>query len=201
MLPSPLSTLEIEFAERVGREHARTCGNARPSGVLQRIAVRREMRLVRRALKAAGEPGLILDLACGAGRFWPVLAEHGNRVILASDNSQAMLDHAGSHHSAALLARIKIFQGSAFAIELPANAVDCIFCLELFRHVPTVEGRLALLAEFQRVSRDTVIVSVNSQHRMTVESEFRQAGFKVLRHQEFLPGSAMWCVYVLRKRG
>ena len=42
----------------------------------------------------AGEPGLILDLACGSGRFWPVLAEHVNRVILASDNSQAMLDHA-----------------------------------------------------------------------------------------------------------
>ena len=33
----------------------------------------------------------ILDLACGSGRFWPVLAEHINRVILASDNSQAMI--------------------------------------------------------------------------------------------------------------
>ncbi|MGA8137192.1 MAG: class I SAM-dependent methyltransferase, partial [Pseudomonas gingeri] len=139
-----------------------------------------------------------------------------NRVILASDNSQDMLDHARTHHAPGLLKRIKTFQGSAFSIGLSANAVDCIFCLELFRHVPTAEGRLALLGEFHRVSRDTVIVSVNSDsgyravqpalaavasHRAQVEAEFRQAGFKVLNQQEFLPGSAMWRVYVLRKRG
>ena len=153
---------------------------------------------MRQALKVAGEPGLILDLACGSGRFWPVLAEHVNRVILASDNSQDMLDHARGHHPA-LLKRIKTFQGSAFSIGLSANAVDCIFCLELFRHVPSSEGRMALLREFHRVSRDTVIVSVSS--RTAVEDEFRQAGFKVLNHQEFIPGSALWRVYVLRKRG
>jgi hypothetical protein len=65
--------------------------------------------------------------------------------------------------------------------------------------VPSSDGRLALLREFHRVSRDTVIISVNS--RTAVEDEFRQAGFKVLNHQEFLPGSGLWRVYVLRKRG
>lgn len=118
---------------------------------------------MRQALEVAGEPGLVLDLACGSGCFWPVLAEHVNRVILASDNSQAMLDHALTHHPASLLKRVKTFQGSAFSIGLSANAVDCIFCLELFRHVPSSEGRLALLREFHRVSRDTVIVSVPSR--------------------------------------
>ena len=77
--------------------------------------------------------------------------------------------------------------------------MDCIFCLELFRHVPSSEGRLALLREFHRVSRDTVIVSVNSA--VAVDEEFRQAGFSVLNHQEFMPGSKLWRVYVLRKRG
>ncbi|MCF9013122.1 methyltransferase domain-containing protein, partial [Pseudomonas carnis] len=144
-------------------------------------------------------PGLILDLACGSGRFWPVLAEHVNRVILASDNSQAMLDHARTHHPGGLLKRVKTFQGSAFSIGLSANAVDCIFCLDLFRHVPGSDARLMLLHEFHRVSRDTVIVAVNVG--TPVESEFRQAGFKILNYQEFLPGSRRWCVYVLRKRG
>lgn len=196
------SAIEIEFTERADREHARVCGGAR-TPLLRRLALWRDARMVRRALKIAGEPGLVLDLACGAGRFWPVLAEYGNRVVLASDNSQAMLDHASSHHPAALLKRIKTFQGSAFSIELSPNAVDCIFCLELFRHVPTAQGRLALLAQFHRVTRDTVIVSVNSDgsHHPQVEEEFRQSGFKILNFQEFLPGSALWRVYVLRKRG
>ena len=199
MLSPPLSSIEIEYAERCDREHARVCGDTRPPGLRQRLAAWRDGRLVRNALKVAGEPGLILDLACGSGRFWPVLAEHVNRVILASDNSQDMLDHARTHHPASLLKRVKTFQGSAFSIGLSANAVDCIFCLELFRHVPSTEGRMALLREFHRVSRDTVIVSVQS--RITVEEEFRQAGFKVLNHQEFMPGSSLWRVYVLRKKG
>ena len=198
MSPQPPSSIEIEFAEHCGREHAQVCGDTRPPGLLQRLAAWRVRRLVRHALNVAGEPGLILDLACGSGRFWPVLAEHVNRVILASDNSQDMLDHARSHHPA-LLKRIKTFQGSAFSIGLSANAVDCIFCLELFRHVPSSDVRLALLREFHRVSRDTVIVSVNSA--VAVEPEFHQAGFEVLNHQEFVPASKLWRVYVLRKAG
>ncbi|MEX5593856.1 class I SAM-dependent methyltransferase [Pseudomonas orientalis] len=199
MSPQPPSSIETEFTERYDREHARVCGDTVPPGLLQRLATWRDARLVRHALKVAGEPGLILDLACGSGRFWPVLAEHVNRVILASDPSQDMLDHARTHHSAALLKRVKTFPGSAFSIGLSANAVDCIFCLELFRHAPDTEVRLALLREFHRVSRDTVIVSVDA--RIPVEEEFRQAGFKVLNQREFLPGSKLWCVYVLRKRG
>ena len=199
MSSQPLSSIEIEYAERCGLEHAKICGDTRPLGLRRRLASWREKWLVRQALKVAGEPGLLLDLACGSGRFWPVLAQHVNRVILASDNSQAMLDHALTHHPAYLLKRVKTFKGSAFSIGLSANAVDCIFCLELFRHVPSSEGRLALLREFHRVSRDTVIVSVNS--RTAVDDEFRQAGFKVLNQQEFMPGSSLWRVYVLRKKG
>ncbi|WPN99734.1 class I SAM-dependent methyltransferase [Pseudomonas sp. MUP55] len=199
MSSQPPSSIETEFTERYDREHARVCGDTRPPRLLQRLGAWRDARLVRHALKVAGEPGLILDLACGSGRFWPVLGEHVNRVILASDHSQEMLDHARTHHPAALLKRVKTFPGSAFSIGLSANAVDCIFCLELFRHVPSTEVRLALLREFHRVSRDTVIVSVDS--RTPVEDEFRQAGFKVLNRQEFMPGSTLWCVYVLRKKG
>ena len=199
MSSPPLSSIEIEYAERCDREHARICGDTHPPGLRRRLAAWRLGRLVRNALKVAGEPGLVLDLACGSGRFWPVLAEHVNRVILASDNSQDMLDHARTHHPTSLLKRVKTFQGSAFSIGLSANAVDCIFCLELFRHVPSSEGRQALLQEFHRVSRDTVIVSVASH--TPVEDEFRQAGFEVLNYQEFIPGSSVWRVYVLRKTG
>ena len=68
MSPQPPSSIEIEFAERCDREHARVCGDTHPPGLRRRLASWRDEWLVRRALKVAGEPGLVLDLACGAGR-------------------------------------------------------------------------------------------------------------------------------------
>ena len=218
MSAQPTSAIELEFARRYDQEHARVCRQPQPRNLTGRLAFWREQNLVRNALQVAGEPGLILDVACGAGRFWPVLAEHANRVILASDPSQDMLNHAQTHHPQSLLKRIKTFQSSAFNLGLSANAVDCIFCMRLFQHISCPEHRLAMLQEFHRVSRDTVIVAVRvdgyfkprrleteaSQapqpvSKVEVEAEFRQAGFQVLSHQGFLPGCAWMRVYVLSK--
>jgi len=209
----PPSTVELDFARHCGEEHAQVCHQPAPRRL--RLTFWRDEQMVRNALKVAGEPGLVLDVACGAGRFWPVLAEHANRVILAADPSPDMLEHALTHHGGALLKRIRTFPSSAFTIGLSANAVDCIFCLQLFRHVSTREHRLALLREFHRVSRDTVIVSVHLEGRLKIGpsshrslagkadilAEFSQAGFAVLWHQDFLPGFALTRVYVLRKTG
>jgi 2-polyprenyl-3-methyl-5-hydroxy-6-metoxy-1,4-benzoquinol methylase len=220
MSAQPPSAIELEFARRYDQEHARVCLQPQPSGLAGRLAFWRDEQMVRHALKVAGEPGLILDVACGVGRYWPVLAEHANRVVLASDPSQDMLNHAQTHHSQDLLKRIKTFQSSAFTIGLSENAVDCIFCMYLFQHIATPEHRLAMLEEFYRVSRDTVIVAVRVQARFKprrsdaegasapqlvskaeVEGEFKQAGFDVLSHQDFLPGYARTRIYVLRKVG
>ncbi|WP_213937276.1 class I SAM-dependent methyltransferase [Pseudomonas sp. dw_612] len=216
----PPSAIELEFARRYDQEHARVCLQPQPRGLAGRLAFWRVEQLVRNALKVAGEPGLLLDVACGAGCFWPVLAEHGNRVILASDPSQDMLDHARTHHPQQLLTRIKTFQSSAFTIGLSANAVDCMICMQLFQHIASPEHRLAMLGEFHRVSRDTVIVAVRLERRFRrrstaevgaqpqplpnkwlLEAEFRQAGFSLLSHQDFFPGCARMRVYVLRKTG
>lgn len=223
----PPSPIELEFVRRYDQAHARVCGDERPLGLTRRLALWRDETLVRRALKVAGEPGLILDVACGAGRFWPVLGEHGNRVILAADPSQDMLNHAQTHHPASLLKRVRTFQSSSFSIGLSANAVDCIVCLQLFPHVTSSEARQALLREFHRVSRDSVILAVRLDSRgkalydrleggsslqlqrvptgvvsrARVEAEFKDAGFDVLSHQDFIPGCAAWRVYVLSKQG
>ena len=205
----PSTPIEHEFAERYDREHAKVCQQAQPQGFVRRLALWRERRLVRRALKVAGEPGLILDLACGAGRYWPVLAEHGNRVILACDSSRDMLSHAQTHHPASLLARIKLFQSSVFSIDISENAVDCIFCMQLFHHVRDSEHRLAILRELHRVSRDTLILSLfikpsqNPQRiwvaKDAIEAQFSQAGFSVLKQYDVLPGHTAGSIFVLRK--
>ena len=213
MSSQPPSTIELEFAERYDREHAQVCREVRPEGVLRRLAMWREQSLIRRALKVAGEPGLVLDLACGAGRFWPLLAEHGNRVILAADPSQGMLDHARTHHSTGLLARVTLFKSSVFTIDMPENAVDCIFCMQLFHHVRDRDHRQAILREMHRVSRDGLILSVPLGraaeqgcdplrivvNKDEIEGQFERAGFSILKQYEVLPGCGMGSIYILRK--
>lgn len=225
MSAQPPSTveLELEFARQHAREHARACLAPCPDSLARRLALAREKQWVRQALKLAGEPGLVLDLPCGAGRFWPLLAERGNRVILAADPSQEMLDHCAVHHGDDVLMRVRTFQSSVFTIGLPENAVDCIFCMQLFQYVSDSRHRMAMLREFHRVSRDTVILSLCMdgkvmawRHRhlaqaasqevprilfdkAQVEGEFREAGFEIVGHRDFLPGYALRRLYVLRK--
>lgn len=193
----------------------------------RRLSLWRDAQLARMALRDAGEPGLVLDLPSGSGRFWPVLAEHANRVILAADPSTDRLALAEAQSSSEVRKRIRTFQSSAFSIGLSANAVDCIFCMRLFHHLDDSGKRGAILDEFYRVTRDTAIVGLwvdgnvkswrhkRQQGRLEVgmsaprnrfvvcrsdiESEFARAGFRIVDHHDFLPGYAMWRVYVLRK--
>lgn len=196
---------------------------------LSRLGKWRDQQLARQALKIAGEPGLILDLPSGAGRFWPVLAEHANRVILAADPSLETLSLAEARSDERTRQRIKTFQTSISAIELPANAVDCIFSMRLFHHIAESSERCEVLREFHRVTRDTAIIALwvdgnikswrrkrleqcratagqaQLRHnrfvvaRSQIEAEFREAGFSILAHHDVLPGYSMWRVYVLRK--
>ena len=199
------------------------------SGLAGRLQQWREAQLARQCLDAAGEPGLVLDLPCGSGRFWPVLAEHANRVILAADHDPDQLSLAMSGSPAALSARVAPLKASAEAISLGNNAEDCIFCMRWFHHVPSSTQRLSVLREFHRISRDTVIISLwvdgnfrawrrrrleqrrldagqgSDRHnrfvvpRAQIEAEFRQAGFAIVDHHDLVPGYAMWRTYVLRK--
>jgi len=97
--------------------------------------------------------------------------------------------------------------------------------MRLLHHIGEAEHRLAILREFERVTRDSVIISLwvdgnfkawkrkrlektreqeGYQNRFvlpatTVEKEFEQAGFRIQEQLDFLPLYAMWRVYVLRK--
>ncbi|XLY90251.1 methyltransferase domain-containing protein [Ectopseudomonas mendocina] len=227
-MPKP-SPIELDFSRKYDFEHAQQYLHKHQDGLFRRLSHWRDVQVARRALQLADQPNLVLDLPCGAGRFWPMLCEQPNRVIFAADNSADMLATARAAQASEVVARVNSFRTSAFAIDLSANAVDCIFCIRLLHHIESAEHRLAILREFHRVSRDTVIVSLwvdgnykawkrrrlearraaqgraaqNQNrfvvHRKTLEDEFRQAGFAILGHLDFLPGYAMWRTYVLRK--
>jgi SAM-dependent methyltransferase len=195
----------------------------------RRLSQHRDEQLARKALSRAGDPGLILDLPCGNGRFWPMLGEKPNRVIIAAGNSAASIEAASALQPAELAARIRPLQTSAFAIDLPDNAVDSIFSMRMLHRVGDAAQRLKMLKEFHRVTRETLIVSLwidgnfkswkrkrleqrrhllgpqrDEHHRFvipraTVEDEFRQAGFRVQERLDAFPLYALWRVYVLCK--
>lgn len=223
------SQIDLEFSSKYDQGHAQEYLRKHQGGGWRKLSNWRDQNLARRALTLASEPGLVLDLPCGAGRFWPTLAEKPNRVIIGADNSADMLKIACAAQPAEVVKRVRPLQTSAFAIDLPDNSVDSIFCMRLLHHVGDAEHRLTLLRECKRVTRDSLIVSLwvdgnykawkrkrmekrrqaergeaGYQNRFvipaaTVEAEFRQAGFQVQEHLDFIPLYAMWRVYVLRK--
>ncbi|WP_286913191.1 MULTISPECIES: class I SAM-dependent methyltransferase [unclassified Pseudomonas] len=223
------SPIKLEFSEKYDQQHAQEYFLKHQDGLARRLSHSRDEQLARRALALAGEPGLVLDLPCGAGRFWPLLAEKPNRVIIGADNSEAMIETACAAQPPEVVARVRPLQTSAFAIDLPDNSVDSIFCMRLFHHIGEAAHRKTILSEFQRVSRDSVILSLwvdgnfkawrrkkLEQRRSaraepdsyqnhfvlpaeTVEEEFKAAGFRIQERLDFLPFYAMWRVYVLRK--
>lgn len=223
------SPIKLEFSEKYDKEHAKEYFLKHQDGLARRLSHQRDEQMARRALVLAGEPGLVLDLPCGAGRFWPLLAEKQNRVIIGADNSAAMLETACASQPPAIVERVRPLQTSAFAVDLPDNAVDSIFCMRLFHHIGDPLHRKKILEEFHRVSRDSVILSLwvdgnfkawrrkklerrrsaraeqeNFQNRFvlpaaTVEAEFVTAGFRIQERLDFLPFYAMWRVYLLRK--
>lgn len=195
------------------------------TGLYRRLSTWRDLAIARRALTLAGDPKVVLDLPCGAGRFWPLLAEKPDRRILAADSSEEMLRVAAERQPRELVERVERFQCSAFEIGLADGSVDNIFCMRLLHHMAESSHRVALLKEFHRVTRDSVCISLwvdgnykafrrtkvvarrpqgdhHSRYvveRRTVESEFEQAGFQIKGHVDFLRFYSMWRIYVLRK--
>lgn len=222
------SPIHLPFSDKYDRDHALAYFHKHRDGLARRLSHRREEQLARKALQRAGEPALVLDLPCGAGRFWPVLAERPQRAILAADNSADMLAVARATQPAGIAQRVRTFQTTAFDIDLPERAVDCVFCMRLLHHIGDSAHRVALLRELRRVTRDTVIVSLwvggnykawkrarlerqraldygrGLQNRFVIpvreaEQNFRDAGLRILGHYDFLPLYSMWRVYVLRR--
>lgn len=202
---------------------------AQRGGFWQRLGLWRDRQLVRRALQCAGEPGLVLDLPCAGGGFWPLLAEKANRVIIAADHSAPRLEAAWARQPAELRRRVKPLQTPLLDIDLSDSAVDSIFCMHLLPRLGEAQARYTLLREFHRVTRDSVVLSLwvdgnfsawqrrrlersrqqageggaCRQHcvmpRGQIEREFAEVGFRIDAHYDYLPGYAMGRLYVLRK--
>ncbi|HDS15720.1 MAG TPA: class I SAM-dependent methyltransferase [Proteobacteria bacterium] len=217
-----------QFAHKYNYDHARNYYQKHHESWMRRISNRREQALARKALQLIGDPATILDLPCGAGRFWPLLAENQQRRIIAADSSPAMLEVASETCPAELITQIEQLHTSAYGIELEEASVDAIFSMRLLHHIGEAEKRRAILREFHRVTRRHVILSLwidgnykawrrhrrdeavlrrnpsRLQNRFifkpeNIEQEFHDAAFAIVAKFDFLPRYSMWRLYVLDK--
>ncbi|MDB6145270.1 MAG: SAM-dependent methyltransferase [Pseudomonas sp.] len=196
-----------------------------PVGLYGRFSRWRDEQVARKALDLAGQPGLVLDVPCSDGRFWPLLAEKSNRIIIAADSSTERVQAACRLQPIHVVRQVRPIVTSVFDLELPDNAVDSIFCMRLMHLIGDAALRRNVLKEFQRVTRDTLVISLwvdgnfkarrrleTQRHqapdrhhqrfvipRQMIEDEFAQAGFQVHHYIDVIPFYAMWRVYILRK--
>ena len=151
---------ELFFSSMYTPEQARRYYDKHRSTFSRRLSHRVEERMARRALALAGDPASVLDLPCGAGRFWPLLAERPERELLAADYSQGMLEVAKGCSPPELARRFALVRTSAFRIGLADEAVESIFCMRLLHHIGDPADRARMLREFHRVTAETLIVSL-----------------------------------------
>lgn len=195
------------------------------SGLFRQLSNSWEQRMAARALALAGEPKAVLDLPCGAGRFWKLLGRVQDRYLVAADYSHDMIDTALNFQPPHIVKRFKTFQTSAFEIALPDASVDCIFCMRLLHHISDREARTKIFREFHRVTRDTVCLSLwvdgniqasrrnykkyrHNQQKYTrflvsskqIESEFHEEGFDIKGYVDLIPVFSMWRIYILKRR-
>ncbi len=151
---------QLEFSAKYDQDHSRNYYFKHQKGLWRRLTNWREQAMARQALRLADNPQSILDLPCGAGRFWPLLASDTKRTLYAADNSRDMIETAVRFNLPELVNRFTCFQTSAFSIDLPDASVDTIFCMRLLHHIAMENDRLAILSEFHRVCRDSVCLSI-----------------------------------------
>jgi len=117
----------------------------------------REVEALRRTLEPLGKVDTILDVACGPGRFAPLLKEHGSRLI-QTDISKHMLDLTREDYP--------LCGGSggyvlADAGQLPLRdgVADIVFCHRFLNHVPNPDQRRRIFDALARVSRKYIVAA------------------------------------------
>jgi len=215
---------ELQFSGKYDRQHAEEYFRKHQAGFWRKLSNWREQAMACKALRLAGNPASVLDLPCGSGRFWGVLAENKERRILGADRSLDMIDVGLAMLPQEVTRRLETFQCSSFSIPKPDNFVENVFCMRLLHHIGDKQDRLNLFKEFARVASDSVIFSLwvegnykawrrrrleqrprrkDYQNRFvidraTIEAECVDSGLEITGHIDFLKYYAMWRIYVCR---
>jgi SAM-dependent methyltransferase len=196
-------------------------------GIDQRIVHRREVSILKRLLRQAGEMfpasrgAYALDAPCGYGRFSALLFERGFRPVNC-DLSPAMVESA-LHKGSAYSISMGIVANMTAGLPFRAGAFPLILSMRFFHHLHASADRRSVLREFARASAGGLIVSfyqANFLHRvqrrlrrtlkrsktrikMITRREFKQeigaAGFEVVSVVPLFKGIHAHHIALLRK--
>ncbi len=216
-----MSKYELPFENKYNYAHAKKY-YYKHQKLRKRLTTFIERQMAARALRMAGNPKVILDLPCGFGRFWPTLIASGATQIIAIDKSAGMLQVAQEVNLPSILSHITCMSSTATEIDLPDKSVDSVFCMRLLHHISDKNYRQEIYKSFQRVARETVVISLWSQksaryHRESlpldvdlrtvnrhffepheIEAEFKENGFDIIGYTEAFPYISPWRTYVLK---
>lgn len=221
---APMNEPQRLLATPPHRDCDALAGRSLGGGIAQRIRRWREKRLLRLALRMAEEPILVLEVAQTPGAAWPVLLEHGNRVIVATCPSGGALELAHQRLPETLKRRIRELPAPEENAELRKGSVDCLLLPEIPRTACNRQN-IRLLNQWIPVTRDSAILFARVDHSSqalgaaascpcdpephpggpdfanarSLEREFQRLGFSHIRHYNLIPGVDGVRVYILRK--
>ena len=156
---------------------------ARFSGFKGRIFAYRQLRSFNAFLRTA-DPSSLLDVPCGTGRILEQLKDP-NRRVLGADISPSMLSIAKRKLVQLNLSHPLSFM-DAECLALKGNSVDCITSLKFFHLLP-LQVQRGILAEFRRVAKKHLILSVPVvEPRFAVPTEKRFKRVKLFRKRNLI---------------
>ncbi len=134
-------------------------------------------QFIQRFLSLLPQPGTILDAACGAGRYMPMLLEKGHSVV-GIDQSQGMLSRARAKFPTVRTEKIGL-QELAYR-----EAFDGIICMDAMEHVFPEDWAL-ILGNFHRAlkPRGPLYFTVEIAEENEIEAAFirgQQLGLPVV---------------------
>lgn len=174
-----------------------------------------EQRMLYKALRIAKFPTSVVDLPCGAGRFWRTLLNAGALSITGVDRSAGMIQVCQEMTPSTVLPYLTLKQGDATSIPLPDKSADALICMRLLHHIHDRSLRIQMYKEFKRVARQTVCISfwVEGNYKSfrnqgrpgknpympikALEAELVAAGFSITGKVDMLKGYLPWRLYVL----
>ena len=171
-----------EFEEKVARAyqdsgHALGYSQKHERSWATRFKDRREQNLMRRALARTGKVQRILDCPSGTGRFWNLLSEFCDELLVA-DASAEMIEAGRVRHPGIDLADVAV--GRAQDLPHEEASVDTIFCSRLLHHFLKREQRIEILSCLASITRKHVIFSAwvtgNLKHRRDLLNSLRRPG-------------------------
>ncbi len=148
---------EYAAKTRYRSHEALSYDNNRTQSCLNRRRWQGELKTIDAIMSGLPSGLHVLDIPCGTGRFFPILAEHGC-CIHGADISQDMIDCIPP----SIVDRcpnISLSTADATNLRYPTGSFDYVLCMRFFNIVPDAV-RTAALQEFFRVASKGVIIQV-----------------------------------------